>query len=279
MSAFLITDAQAHVWKPDTPDRPWPEGTHSFAHGPSMSPEQLLAKMDAAGVARAMLVPPSWEGDRNDYSAEAAAKYPDRFAVAGRVSLETPISPDELRELCTRYSLKGLRFTFARGAAVRWMTDGTADWLWSAAEQIGMPVFIYAPSLTAEIDKVMSTYPGLKLTLDHLAMNTVWRDDELTEPLRQVLSLARHPNLAVKASSLPSYVTDPYPYRSLHDPIHAVVDAFGAHRVFWGTDVSRVRDTYRENVTYFTEELDFLDEAELTLIMGAALSAWVNWPT
>jgi L-fuconolactonase len=278
MSDLIITDSQVHVWKPDTPDRPWPEGTHSFAHGPSMTPEQMIAKMDEAGVSRAMLVPPSWEGDRNDYAAEAAAKYPDRFAVAGRVSLQTPLEPEQLREVCVRYNLKGLRFTFARGASLNWMTDGTADWLWSAAQQIDMPVFIYAPSLTAQIDRVLTDYPGLRLTLDHLALNTVWRDEELVEPIRQAISLARHPNLSVKASSLPSYVTDPYPFRSLHPHLRAVVDAFGPQRVFWGSDVSRLPGSYRECVTYMSEALEFLEDDEFALVMGGALSAWIDWP-
>jgi predicted TIM-barrel fold metal-dependent hydrolase len=278
MSDLIITDSQVHVWKPDTPDRPWPEGTHSFAHGPSMTPEQMIAKMDEAGVSRAMLVPPSWEGDRNDYAAESAAKYPDRFVVAGRVPLQTRLEPEELRAVCERFNLKGLRFTFARGASLNWMTDGTADWLWSAAQEINMPVFIYAPSLTEQIDRVLTDYPGLRLTLDHFALNTVWRDDELDEPIRQAISLARHPNLSVKASSLPSYVTDPYPFRSLHPRLRAVVEAYGPERVFWGSDVSRLTSTYRECVTYMSEALEFLDDKDFALVMGGAFSALVDWP-
>jgi hypothetical protein len=40
--------------------------------------------MNEAGVDRVVIVPPSWEGERNDYALEAASKYPDRFAVMGR---------------------------------------------------------------------------------------------------------------------------------------------------------------------------------------------------
>ena len=43
-----------------------------------------LKEMDAAGVARVVIVPPSWEGDRNDLALEAARLHPDRFAVMGR---------------------------------------------------------------------------------------------------------------------------------------------------------------------------------------------------
>jgi predicted TIM-barrel fold metal-dependent hydrolase len=56
--------------------------------------------------------------------------------------------------------------------------------------------------------------------------------------LPQLLALARHPNVAVKATGQAGYALDPYPFRSIHDPLHRVFDAFGPHRVFWGTDIS-----------------------------------------
>ena len=66
---MLIVDSQVHVWPPDRPDRPL------LRDGRENSPyryEQLLADMERAGVDRAILVPPSIEGDRNDYALEAA---------------------------------------------------------------------------------------------------------------------------------------------------------------------------------------------------------------
>lgn len=46
--------------------------------------------MDEAGVDRVVIVPPSWEGDRNDYAIKAVRRYPARFAVMGRISLTDP---------------------------------------------------------------------------------------------------------------------------------------------------------------------------------------------
>jgi hypothetical protein len=40
--------------------------------------------MDAAGVDHAIIIPPLWEGDRNDLAMGAALLHPDRFAVMGR---------------------------------------------------------------------------------------------------------------------------------------------------------------------------------------------------
>jgi L-fuconolactonase len=89
---MFIVDAQVHIWGADTPERPWPQG-RSRPHRPQpFTAEDLLREMDAAGVARAVLVPPSWEGDRNDLALAAAAAYPDRFAVMGR----PPLLPEPL---------------------------------------------------------------------------------------------------------------------------------------------------------------------------------------
>jgi L-fuconolactonase len=35
-----------------------------------------------------IIVPPSWEGERNDLALVAARLHPDRFAVMGRLALE-----------------------------------------------------------------------------------------------------------------------------------------------------------------------------------------------
>ena len=35
-----------------------------------------------------MIVPPSWEGERNDLALAAASAHPDRFAVMGRLDTE-----------------------------------------------------------------------------------------------------------------------------------------------------------------------------------------------
>jgi predicted TIM-barrel fold metal-dependent hydrolase len=51
--------------------------------------DRLLAMMDEAGVDRAIIVPPSWEGDRNDYALEAARTYRKRSAVMGRIPLRS----------------------------------------------------------------------------------------------------------------------------------------------------------------------------------------------
>ena len=90
---MTVIDAQVHIWGAETPERPWPPGGAALAHRPTpLGKDELLRDMDAAGVDHAIIVPPSWEGDRSDLAREAALLHPDRFAVMGRLAIERPES-------------------------------------------------------------------------------------------------------------------------------------------------------------------------------------------
>ena len=276
---MIIIDAQVHIWAADTPERPWPPSGASYVHRPHpLGKDELLREMDAAGVDRAVLVPPSWEGDRNDLALDAAQQHPDRFAVMGRLAIERPESREQLATWKAQPGMLGVRLTFHREPHRAWLTDGTADWFWPAAERAGIPVMVHAPGQMATIGAIAARHPDLRLVIDHLALRGDIKDSAIGPAIESVLALARYANVAVKASALPCYVTEPYPFPSLHPIIRRVVDAFGPQRVFWGTDLSRLPCPYRQAVTLFTEELDFLSPDDKAWIMGRGLAAWLPWP-
>ena len=79
----IIVDAQAHIWKMHTPERPWPADGIGQAHIPRpFSHYELLARMDEAGVDRLVIVPPSWEalsGRLEDDAGAVLASLDDSF--------------------------------------------------------------------------------------------------------------------------------------------------------------------------------------------------------
>src|SRR5437588_6615432 len=109
---MFIVDAQVHIWGANTPERPWPDGRSSPHRPQPFSKDDLLREMDAAGVARVVIVPPSWKGDRNGLALEAARLYPERFAVMGRPPLagRDPHALDRWRE---QPGMLGIRVTTA----------------------------------------------------------------------------------------------------------------------------------------------------------------------
>lgn len=276
---MLIVDSQVHIWGADTPDRPWPAGRAHQAQKPyPVTKDMLLHGMDEAGVSRVVIVPPSWEGDRNDLALEAARLHPDRFAVMGRLAIERPESRLLVADWTRQPGMLGLRFTFHTEVQKPWLTDGTADWLWTAAEKAGLPVMIYVPGSLPLVDGIAARHPGLRLVIDHLALAIGQKDDAAFADLPHLLALAKRPNVAVKASALPCCSTEPYPYRGLHPYIRQVCDAFGPQRVFWGTDWTRLPCTWRQAITLFTEELPWLSAADKDWIMGRAVCEWLGWP-
>ena len=85
-----IVDAQVHLWKANEPDYPWNPGAKPQLPEP-MTYERVLPLMDEAGVNRVVIVPPGLN-DVNTYALEAARRYPNRFAVMGRIPLADPKS-------------------------------------------------------------------------------------------------------------------------------------------------------------------------------------------
>lgn len=277
---MILTDAQVHIWEADRPDRPWSPIGHTYSHGPpSAKAEMMLADMDEAGVHRALLVPPSFEGDRNDVCLAAAAAYPDRFAVMGRIPVDRPQEAEPaLATWKDQPGMLGVRLTFSRGDAEHWLDDGTADWVWPVLAEHGIPAMVFPPDKLDRIDRIATAHPGVRLLIDHLGLRTTLSDDEIPPRIHALTGLAKHPNIGVKATCLPSYTSEAYPFPGLHPLIREVVEAFGPTRVFWGSDVSRMGHPYRDVVTLFTEELDFLSGEDLEWIMGRAVSEWLGWP-
>src|SRR4029077_8437484 len=228
---MLIADSQVHLWAADTPDRPWPPGRAAQAQKPyPVTKEALLLQMDLAGVNRIVIVPPSWEGDRNELALEAARLYPDRFAVMGRIALEKPESRALVADWKKQPGMLGMRFTFHTDLMRPWLTDGTADWLWAAAERAGIPLMVLVPGSLDALRGIAERHPVLKITIDRVGLNRAAKDRNPFEDLPKVCALAKLPNVAVKASGMPSLSAEHYPFRDLHPHIRRLVDAFGPRR-------------------------------------------------
>jgi L-fuconolactonase len=238
----------------------------------------LLFEMELAKVARIVLVPPSWEGDRNDLALAAARSHPDKFAVMGRLALHDPSSRALVAGWRKQPGMFGMRFTFHNEHNRHFLTDGSADWLWPAAEKAGVPLMVLVPGSLDALDRIAARHPGLKLVIDHVGLNIREKGPEVFKDLPAVCALARHANVAVKASGMPSLSKESYPFRDLHAPIRTLIDAFGPRRTFWGTDLTRMPCSYRECIDLFAKELPWLRGEDLEWVMGRGVCEWLGWP-
>jgi len=269
---MLIVDAQVHIWSSGKPTNP------NHRQIPVYSKDDVLKEMAEAGVDAAIIHPPaSWDPHSNELAVEAARQHPDRFAILGNFPLERLESRALIDGWTSRPGMLGLRFVFLQPHQRSWPTDGTIDWLWPAAERAGLPVALHASAFMPTVGRVAERHPRLKLIVDHLGRGSGTKDDAAWESLAEMLALAKYPNVAVKATGAPSYSSQPYPYRNIHDHLRRIYDAFGPARLFWGTDITRMPCSWRQCVTLFTEELPWLRGRDQELVMGRAVCEWLGW--
>jgi predicted TIM-barrel fold metal-dependent hydrolase len=275
----MIVDAQIHLWKAESADWKWVPGLQPQLPEP-FTIERAISMMDEAGVDRAVIVPPSWPGDRNDYALEAVKRYPTRFRVMGRVAIQDPKALDQLPKWRDQPGMVGVRVIFNNDQTIPWLTDGTADRFFAAAEKAGLPVMCFAPGRTAAFGPVAERHPGLQLILDHMgATAAMLQNNTLADAIATTASLAKYPNVSAKVSASPGLSRQPYPFRDVADHIKRVFDAYGPQRSYWGTDLtnSYAKASYRQRISHFTEELSFLSEQDKDQVMGRAIVARLKW--
>jgi predicted TIM-barrel fold metal-dependent hydrolase len=273
-----IVDAQVHLWKAESEDWKWVPGMRPQMPEP-FTIEKLVPLMDEAGVDRAVIVPPSWPGDRNDYGIEAAKRYPNRFAVMGRIPLKDPKSAERLPKWKEQPGMLGVRVTFL-GPAAAWLSDGTADWFWPAVEKAGLPVMFLTNGQTAKFAAIAERHPQLTLIVDHLGViGNIVKEGKLADAIAQTAALARYPNVSVKLSAAPNNSTEAYPFRDFHPHIKRLFEVYGPRRCYWGTDLTNgyTKATYKQRITHFTEALDFLSEDDKDWVMGRAILERLKW--
>ena len=275
-----IVDAQVHIWGANTPQRPWPKRAEAHRATP-LGKEELLAEMDKAGVDGVVIVPPSWEGDRNDVALDATASHPDRFCIMGRLDPDAPGAREQIAGWKKQKGMMGVRLTFHTEVLRQPLLDGRFSWVWGELEKAGIPAMVlFHHEYMHLADEVAERYPGLRLVLDHLGLKS-GKDVSETQnfaTLDKVLALAKRTNVAAKVSAMPCYADDKtYPFRSVHPHIRRVFEAFGPQRTFWGTDLSRLPCTYRQGVTMFTEEMPWLKGRDLEWVMGRGICEWIGW--
>ena len=133
-----------------------------------------------------------------------------------------------------RPGMLGLRYAFTQPHQASWMTDGTMDWLWPAAEKAGIPIALMASNYLPQVGQIAERHPGLKLLIDHYARVRDGKDDAAHGNQPALLALAKYPNVAVKCTGAPGNSSQPYPYRNIHKYTQQIVEAFGPERSLLG---------------------------------------------
>lgn len=233
--------------------------------------------MTLADVDRAVLVPPLWDPDGNAYSLKLASQDPSRFCVMGLLNPALPDAAAQLQDWLQQPGMRGVRFLLNTPERVQALDNGMLDPLWSIAEAQGIVVSLLMPGRLPDVMTIARRHPHLKLIVDHLGVPRGAVGEMAFKHLPDLLALAAFPNVQVKAAGVGDYALDPFPFKSLLDPLQRIFNAFGAERMIWGSDLSRLHHPYSQCVDHFKSHLSFLSPTDVEKIMGENIISLLDW--
>lgn len=273
-----VIDCQVHAYERDRPERPW---AASLVGPPEVTGEQMVAAMDAVGVAGALLVSPfrmyRYDGS---YALQVQRRHPTRF---GLIKPFDPNAPDLEAQLDAWAHLPGvvgarLLLTDGFGEAAG---DAGPHRLLTSAAQHGLPVNVLCWGKLPELAELAAKHPNTRIVIDHLGLPQPFHPPPPKAPfahLDDVVSLAALDNVAIKVSGACTLSHQPFPFDDIWPPLARIFNAYGIERCMWGTDWTRAVElvTYEDAVQAF-RITDQLSEAERGALMGRSLEGIYGW--
>ena len=282
---FIIIDAHSHLWlKQDTvveglPIRTLENGRSLFMGEvrqmlpPFMtdgvnSAEVFLSNMDYAQVSAAVVTQEFIDGFQNDYLAEVAARYPDRFFVCAMCEFRKPGYQDQARQLIAR-GFQGIKIPAQRlllqEGRVRLNCEEMMQ-MFHLMEQNGVLLSIdMADGATqvGELEEVIQECPKLKVAIGQFGMVTrpQWKEQ---------IKLARHPHVRIESGGITWLFNDEfYPFKGAVRAIREAAELVGFEKLMWGSDYPRTITaiTYRMSYDFVSKSAE-LTEREKALFLG-----------
>ena len=281
---FIIIDAHSHLWlKQDTVVEGLPirtlENRRSLFMGEvrqmlppfmtdGVNTEVFLSNMDYAQVSAAVVTQEFIDGFQNDYLAEVAARYPDRFFVCGMCEFRKPGYLDQARQLIAR-GFQGIKIPAQRlllkEGRVRLNCEEMMQ-MFHLMEQNGVLLSIdMADGATqvGELEEVIQECPKLKVAIGHFGMVTrpQWKEQ---------IKLARHPHVRIESGGITWLFNDEfYPFKGAVRAIREAAELVGFEKLMWGSDYPRTITaiTYRMSYDFVSKSAE-LTEREKALFLG-----------
>ena len=207
------------------------------------SAERLLANMDFAQVAAAVITQEYIDGNQDAYLREIRRKYPDRFRATALYE-ETGV-PDT-------HGVDGIKIC---GGRLENPDLTVCEALFAHADREGLFIAIDmadGDAQTASLREMARQYPGLRIAVGHFGM--------VTRPLwQEQIKLARLPNVYIESGGITwLFNSEFYPYPSAVRAILEARDICGMDKLMWGSDYPRTMTAITYRMSW-----DFIDKSPL----------------
>lgn len=247
----------------------------------SIDADTLVTGMDYAGIATGLLQNDHIYGNLAEDFAAAAVRYPGRLVGTAQVEEAFAYRDEEIARLhdqATRLGMKALYFTTTglfRSGYRPLHDDPAYDPFWAEVQALGLPVFwvqsAHGPVGSYEDEmrclvRIMERFPGLRHNLVHGVPTALYADERDRVALPPVLDELMRDGRVFAELLYPiawgGRMDYPYPRAALH--FRQLLDAYGASRFMWGSDMPNVERycTYRQSLTYALDHFGFLTDAD-----------------
>lgn len=232
------------------------------------SAEVFLSNMDYAQVSAAVVTQEFIDGFQNDYLAEVAARYPDRFFVCGMCEFRKSGYLDQARQLIAR-GFQGIKIPAQRlllqEGRVRLNGEEMMQ-MFHLMEQNGVLLSIDmadGDTQVGELEEVIQECPKLKVAIGHFGMVTrpQWKEQ---------IKLACHPHVRIESGGITWLFNDEfYPFKGAVRAIREAAELVGFEKLMWGSDYPRTITaiTYRMSYDFVSKSAE-LTEREKALFLG-----------
>jgi L-fuconolactonase len=272
----VTVDAHHHVWDLSVRDQDWITGPALAPLRRNFTLDDLRPEAHAAGVDRTVLVQTVTVPEETPELLALAASSDGLVAgVVGWTDLTRPDVADELarlRALPGGGRLKGIRHQVQAEPDPQWLLRPDVRRGLAAVADAGLVHdLVVRPHQLPACARATADHPGLTFVLDHLGKPPV-ASGALEPWAGAVRTLAALPNTVCKLSGL---VTEADPASWTVDDLRpyadVVLDAFGPHRLMFGSDwpVCTLAATYGEVRATADELIAGLGESERTEVFEA----------
>ena len=224
----------------------------------------FLSNMDYARVSAAVVVQEFIDGLQNEYLAEVARGWPERFKVCGMCDYRQPgFLPDALCLIASGI-YAGMAIPGHRLA--RPLNDSELMAMYARMERFGMFLSLCLHEdnhQLPEVEDIIASFPGLKIAIGHFGMVTTpgWMDQ---------VRLARHDNVYVESGGITWLFNDEfYPFEGAVRAVRQAADEVGIEKLMWGSDYPRTITAITYRMSYdFILKSDLLTHDEKRLFLG-----------
>lgn len=267
----MIFDAHVHAWE----RWPWPAQNDGRA-------ERLLAEMDRVGIAQAVVVCASLNGNdaNTEYVAAASLAAPGRLIAFADIDSRWSRHHrqhgigERVDAAVERWGVKGISHYLDEDDDGEWLAGSLGVALADGLDRHGLVLSIAAlPRHMLALGAFARHRPNVPIVLHHMGGISADRSD-FAGQVQSIAAMAIHPNVILKISGFPHVAPSAaLPFEEVRWLAKVFANAFGPARLAWGSDYPVVERAmaYEDALEVSRRHYDFLSAQDQTLLFGGTI--------